>query len=151
AAEANGDDDLVAEGWLHLFDAAGAARGHFAEAAIYERHAEAALERLGSPARLRGHLSCREAHAAYVGANYDRAITKAQEGLEALTKVSEEARLESASCEVVLGETAQRQQKLEDARTHFGAALAAIEPLKGGTHPQVAALVWDLANVNSDL
>ncbi len=149
-AEANADDDLVAEAWLSLYGIA-LHGSSAAEVAASERHSKATLERLGAPPKERAYLSCLRGQQAFLTADYGLATTSAHDGLQILTALADDTRRETALCESVLGWTTSRQELPEDARRHFSAALAAIESLNGPKHPVFGDLVYALATVDADL
>ncbi|MDC0668116.1 serine/threonine-protein kinase [Nannocystis radixulma] len=149
AAEASGDVEAAADGWIELVNVR-RARAEYPAAEEAARRADAAVHRLRDDTRA-AQLAVRVGQLHSARGQYDAALAShraALAGFEALGPANE---ADAARVQSDIGAVMQRQGHHEQALVPFGQAAEALERLLGADHPDVAVVRNNIAATLSRL
>ncbi len=146
-AERAGDDALLARVYLALALVVGTTMAKGEEGSAFVRHAEAVVERMGSPAELQAETMLRKSGIERRSARWADAIVSAQNALELYARLGVDGSLEAASAWLAIAISATSMGKHDDAFAAVTRALSIREKLLGQDHPDVARAVMNLATI----
>ena len=146
-AERAGDDGLLARVYLSLAFVLGNTLARREEGLAYVRHAEAIVERMGSPAELRAATMLRKADIERRSARYADAIASSKSALDLYAHLGMESSLDAAAAWLSIAIASTSSGKHDDAFDAVTRAVALREKLLGPDHPDVARAVMNLATI----
>jgi tetratricopeptide (TPR) repeat protein len=151
AAESSGDDELVAQAAVKLFTLAARLMNDMVLSSVYERLAQAAIERTGSPPKERARLLRAEISQAYDQGDYERGLGWGHEAVQLLEAAGLAQTSDAAESHLWLGGLYARTGRLDDAAREYRRALSIRERAVGPWHPGVAADLHDLADLEKEM
>jgi len=140
AAEASGDIDAAATGWVELVNVAGVLRENYEEGRNAGERAAAAMHRLRDPSRdlqLASNLATLES----VHGHYEQALAQQQEVLARALEVYGETHHQVARVHFNVAAVLSHLGRHEEALEHAKAGLAMHERLYPGAHPVTAEML----------
>jgi eukaryotic-like serine/threonine-protein kinase len=144
AAEASRYDQLAADAWILLIETATQSTGDLDKAAEYAEHARAALDRLGSPARLQGQFEHHLGILSWARSRLDEALANFTSARRRLEQIGEAAT--ALAADEGIGLVYEEQGKLAESLEVKQRVLAAREKLYGADHPDVAISLNNMAS-----
>jgi tetratricopeptide (TPR) repeat protein len=140
------DDSTSARAWLGLVFATGHSLAKYELADEYVRHADAAVQRIGSPAVLAAELLSHRGTIAHDQGDYD----EAQALFERALAMREAEGVPPGTTRVNLGRTQAALGQIAVARATVQDAIGQLETRYGATHPIVAKTLTYLGSIEFD-
>ena len=146
-AMAVGDDETVADAATALVWNLGAEQRRFEDAALWVRHARAAVDRLGQEGRQAAELHNTLGTVAVRAGRYEQSVGEFERALE-IEKKTEGLEVAAIITALNFGGALQRIGEHERARAVLEEAIASGRDVLGPTHPRIGAMLSNLGGVH---
>lgn len=144
AAEAAGDDEVLATAWIDLVAALGYRQDRDEEAFVSERHARALLERLGSSDKLEADLLNNVGRVLQRQGRHREALQHFESSLELRRKYRGEEHVEVAASLNNVGLVLSHLGRPREALGRYREAMDIVRDVLGPEHPEMAVLEQNL-------
>lgn len=138
AAESAREDDLAAEAWLDILYSVGYWQAKYPQVERLQRHADAALGRIGSPPPLMARLFQVDGMLRSEQGDQEAALKALRQALALFEKASGPEHPDVARTLTSIAMTSRRAGQIDEAERGFRRALAIVERNYGPRHPNAA-------------